>query len=162
MLGKQHAQGREHAIGHPALTDSTTGLANRLHFELVYSYLFAAGDRGLTFTVMLLSVGGPDALPEERLRTVGQKIQRTTRDSDLVAHVGRGRFVVLLIGTNLQGARIAADRIEVALSEITGGAALSFGLAQYEERMEDSSEPLESADKALLAAEAAGGGLEFA
>jgi GGDEF domain-containing protein len=161
MLGKQHAQGREHAIGHPALTDSTTGLANRLHFELVYSYLFAAGDRGLTFTVMLLSVGGPDALPEERLRTVGQKIQRTTRDSDLVAHVGRGRFVVLLLGTNLQGARIAADRIELALADV-GGGHLSFGLAAYDNTMKDSGALLEAADKALLAAEAGGGGVEFA
>lgn len=162
MLGNKHAQGREHAIGHPALTDSTTGLANQLHFDLVYSYLFAAGDRGLAFSVMLLSVGGPDATPEERLRVIGQKIQATTRDSDLVAHVGRGRFVVLLIGTNLPGARIAADRIEMALNESAGGAPVCFGLAQYEDRMQDSTEPLEAADRALLAAEAAGGGVEIA
>ena len=161
MLGKQHAKGREHAIGHPALTDSDTGLANRLHFELVYSYLFSAGYRGLTFTVMLLSLGGPDALPEERLRAVGQKIQRTTRDSDLVAHVGSGRFVVLLLGTNLQGARIAADRIEVGLADVAGGN-LSFGLAAYDNTMQDAAMLLEAADKALLAAEAAGGGVEFA
>jgi GGDEF domain-containing protein len=161
MLAKQHAQGREHAIGHPALTDSLTGLANGLHFELVYSYLFAAGDRGLAFTVMLLSVGGPDAVPKERLRTVGQKIQTTTRDSDLVAHVGSGRYVVLLIGTNLQGARIAADRLEMALGEVAQGTA-AFGLAAYDRRMRDSSELLEAADRALLAAEAAGGGVEMA
>lgn len=162
MLGKKHAQGREHAIGHPALTDPATGLANRLHFELVYSYLFAAGDRGLVFTVMLLSIGGGDGLPEERLRQVGQRIQKTTRDSDLVAHVGRGRFVILLIGTNLPGARIAADRVELAIAEVAGGAKVSFGLAQYEDRMEDPSELLEAADRALLEAEASGGGVELA
>ena len=160
MLGKQHAKGREHAIGHPALTDSNTGLANALHFELVYSYLFSAGYRGLSFTVMLLSLGGPDAVPEERLRVVGQKIQRTTRDSDLVAHVGHGRFVVLLLGTNLQGARIAADRIELALADVAGRG-LSFGLAAYDNTMQESATLLEAADKALLAAEAAGGGVEF-
>jgi GGDEF domain-containing protein len=161
MLGKQHAQGREHAIGHPALTDPNTGLANGLHFELVYSYLFSAGYRGLTFTVMLLSLGGPDAVPEERLRAVGQKIQRTTRDSDLVAHVGRGRFVVLLLGTNLQGARIAADRVEIALADVAGSH-LSFGLAGYDNTMQDSAMLLEAANRALLAAEKAGGGVEFA
>jgi len=159
MLGRKHAQGREYAIGHPALTDSQTGLANGLHFELVYSYLFAAGNRGLTFTVMLLSVGGPDVIPENRLRTLGEKIQSTTRDSDLVAHVGRGRYVVLMLGTNLQGARIAADRIEMALSE-QAGQSVSFGLAVYSPDMQDSSELLEAADRALLAAEAAGGGVE--
>ena len=159
MLGRKHAQGREHAIGHPALTDSQTGLANRLHFELVYSYLFAAGNRGLSFTVMLLSVGGPDAVPASRLRSLGERVQKTTRDSDLVAHVGRGRYVVLLLGTNLQGARIAADRVEVALVGDEG--ALSMGLAVYSPDMKDSSELLEAADKALLKAEAAGGGVEF-
>ncbi|MEQ1856456.1 MAG: diguanylate cyclase [Longimicrobiales bacterium] len=161
MLAKQHAQGRELALGHPALTDSVTGLANGLHFELVYSYLFSAGDRGLAFTVMLLSVGGPDGVPKERLRTVGQKIQATTRDSDLVAHVGGGRYVVLLLGTNLQGARIAADRLEMAIGELAPGA-MSVGLAAYDRRMRDSSELLEAADRALLAAEAQGGGVEMA
>jgi GGDEF domain-containing protein len=160
MLAKQHAQGREHAIGHPALTDPITGLANGLHFELVYSYLFSAGDRGLAFTVMLLSVAGADGLPKERQRTVGQKIQGTTRDSDLVAHVGGGRFVVLLLGTNLQGARIAADRLEVAIGEVADGA-VAVGLVAYDRRMKDSSELLEAADKALLAAEATGGGVEI-
>ena len=49
--------GREDAIGHPALTDRPTGLANRLHFELVHSYLFGAGDRGVTLTILLISIG---------------------------------------------------------------------------------------------------------
>ena len=160
MLGRQHAQGREHAIGHPAITDPQTGLANGLHFELVYSYLFAAGHRGLTFTVMLLSIGGPDAIPEPRLRTVGQRIRGTTRDSDLVAYVGRGRYVVLLLGTNLSGARIAADRVESAFSNDEEGP-VSFGIAVYSPQMKDSSELLEAADKALLVAEEAGGGVEF-
>lgn len=160
MLGKQYAQSRELAAGHPALTDSATGLANGLHFDLVYSYLFAAGDRGFAFTVMLLSVGGPDGVPQDRLRAVGEKIQGTTRDSDLVAYVGSGRYVVLLLGTNLQGARIAADRVEVALAGTVAGTP-SFGLAAYDNRMRNPSELLEAADKALLAAEAAGGGVEF-
>ena len=160
MLGRQHAQGREHAIGHPAITDSQTGLANGLHFELVYSYLFAAGHRGLSFTVMLLSIGGPDAIPANRLRAVGERIQSTTRDSDLVAHVGGGRYVVLLLGTNLSGSRIAADRVESAFSD-GDDEPISFGLAVYSPQMKDSSELLEAADKALLVAEAAGGGVEF-
>ena len=47
--------GREHSVGHPALTDTSTGLANLLHFELVYSYLFHGTDRGVPLTVMLVS-----------------------------------------------------------------------------------------------------------
>ncbi|MGD2046874.1 MAG: diguanylate cyclase [Gemmatimonadota bacterium] len=158
MPGRENAQGREHAIGHPAVTDSQTGLANRLHFELVYSYIFAAGNRGVTFTVMLISLG--EGVGEPELRTSGEKIERTTRDSDLVAHLGGGRYVVLLLGTNLQGARVAADRVEVTLGD-GGDGAVCIGLAAYSPEMRESSELLEAADKALLTAEAAGGGIEF-
>jgi GGDEF domain-containing protein len=158
MSGKLQAQVREHAIGHPALTDAETGLANGLHFDLVYSYLFAAGDRGLSFTVMLLSVGNQHA--KDRLEAIGHKVRAVTRDSDLVAHVGNGRYVVLLLGTNLPGARIAADRLEVALADVVPGRP-SFGIVAYNRVMKESSELLEAADRALLAAERAGGGVEL-
>jgi len=156
MLARDHAQGRALVADHPALTDAETGLANRLHFELVYGYLFEAGDRGMTFTVLLLSTGNPS---RSDLRTIGQAVRRTTRLADLVSHVGQGRYVVLLLGTNLQGARIAADRIEGALREVTPGP-VCFGLAAYRPQMKQSSELLEAADVALAAAEEAGGGLE--
>jgi diguanylate cyclase (GGDEF)-like protein len=155
--------GREHAIGHPALTDGLTGLANRLHFELVYSYLFEAGDRGVALTVMLLSVGGESAGDQERnhLRVLGERVQDTTRTSDLVSYLGHGRFVVLLLGTNLQGARIAADRVEVALEGVISDP-VSIGLAMFHAEMKESSELLEAADRALRLAEEAGGGVELA
>jgi GGDEF domain-containing protein len=158
MLARDHAQGRALVADHPALTDAETGLANRLHFELVYSYLFEAGDRGLTFTVMLVSTGNPS---RSDLRTIGQAVRLTTRAADLVSHVGQGRYVVLLLGTNLQGARIAADRVENALRDMAPGP-VCFGIAAFRPKMKESSELLEAADSALAAAEAAGGGLEFA
>ena len=158
MLARDHAQGRALVADHPALTDAETGLANRLHFELVYGYLFEAGDRGMTFTVMLVSTGNPS---RSELRDIGQAVRRTTRAADLVSYVGQGRYVVLLLGTNLQGARIAADRIEAVLRDVAPGPAC-FGIAGYQPHMKDSSELLEAADAALAAAEAAGGGLEFA
>src|SRR5688572_1667397 len=130
MLLRQYAQGREHAIGHPALTDPDTGLANGLHFDLVYAYVFAAGNRGLAFTVMLLSAGGADRVPHDLRRSVGEKVRTATRDCDLVAHIGNGRYVVLLLGTNVQGARIAADRVETALAEMSVDRT-AFGLVAY-------------------------------
>jgi GGDEF domain-containing protein len=160
MLSSEHAEARDYARSHPALTDAQTGLANRLHFELVYDYLFEAGDRGMPFTVLLVSSGAEEGAPAEEIRKLGQSIEKTTRNSDLVSHVGSGRYVVLLLGTNLQGARIAADRIESALTEWTP-AAISFGLAAYSSDMKSSQDLLEAADTALLTAEAAGGGVEF-
>jgi hypothetical protein len=66
----------DHAIGHPALTDRPTGLANLLHFELVYTYLFQAADRGVAMTVLLLSFGSDEfeASDPETLRVLGERM----------------------------------------------------------------------------------------
>jgi GGDEF domain-containing protein len=149
--------GREAAIGHPALTDPTTGLANLLHFDLVYGYLFAAADRGVPLTLMLVSAPAPD---EPALRTLGARIQEMTRASDLVAHLGEGRFGVLLVGCNLSGGRLAADRVETSLAEVTSGP-VSIGLAAFQPEMERASDLLEATHGALVRSEAAGGGLEM-
>jgi len=161
MLGSDHAGARDLVKSHPALTDAHTGLANRLHFELVYNYMFEAGNRGMPFSVMLVSAGAEEGAPHDEIKKLGQAIEGTTRDSDLVSHVGNGRYVVLLLGTNLQGGRIAADRVESALEGLAPGA-ICFGLAAYSDEMKESQKLLESADTALLTAEAAGGGVEFA
>lgn len=159
MLSSDHAEARAAAAAHPALVDSLTGLGNRIHFELVYGYLFEAGDRGLTFTVMLISCGGHTSADEE-IKSIGEAIKRTTRSSDLVSHLGDGQYVVLLLGTNLSGARIATDRIESALRE-AATTQVSFGLASYAPDMKESVELIEAAERALLAAQAAGGGVEL-
>lgn len=161
MLISDRPEADGYARSHPALTDGQTGLANRLHFDLVYSYLFEAGDRGLPFTVMLVSAGmDRNATSSDSIRKIGQAIERTTRNSDLVSHVGSGRYVVLLLGTNVQGGRIAADRIEMALNGLAAGA-VSFGLAAYSDEYEKAQDLLRAADEALVAAEAAGGGVEL-
>lgn len=160
MLTSDHPEADEYARAHPALTDTQTGLANRLHFDLVYNYLFEAGNRGMPFTVMLVSAGADESTPSNVVRALGQAVEKTTRNSDLVSHVGGGRYVVLLLGTNLQGGRIAADRVEMALDGLAPGP-VSFGLAAYAEHFKSSQELLQAADTALLTAEAAGGGVEF-
>lgn len=146
---------------HPALTDPHTGLANSLHFDLVFNYIFEAGNRGLPFTVMLVSAGTDDTSPDSLIRDIGRQIHQTTRTTDLVSHMGGGRFVVCLLGTNLPGGRIAADRIDLALSGLAPGATC-FGLAAYAAGIEDSRALLQMAETALLAAQASGGGVGFA
>lgn len=155
--------GLDQVSRHAAVTDPDTGLANRLHFELVYRYVFLAGDRGVAFTVMLISVDGPsgtgEAPPDQR--DVAATIHRTTRASDLVAHLEHGQYAVLLLGTNLPGARIAADRLESALRESAPGPP-AIGLAAFSPDMTDPAELLRAAGSALEAARTAGGGVEMA
>ena len=149
--------GRTPAIGHPALTDPATGLANPLHFDLVYGYLFAAADRGVPLTLMLVSAPAPD---EEALHALGSRIQDMTRATDLVAYLGDGRFGVLLVVCNLPGGRLAADRVETALAEVSDGP-VSIGLATFQPEMKQADELLEATTAALRRAEEAGGGLEM-
>ena len=146
---------------HPALTDERTGLANRLHFDLVYHYIFEAGDRGVLFTVMLVSTGFDRDEREVDVRELGRTVARTTRNADLVSYMGRGRYVVLMLGTNLQGGRVAADRVELALRG-SAPSPVCIGLASYSDEFADSAQLLKAADAALRAAEAAGGGVELA
>lgn len=163
MSSERQALGEAQIIGHPALTDPETGLANQLHFELLFRYLFLAGDRGMAFTIMLLSVGEPgflDAEPERRAE-VARTVQSTTRLADLVAVVDRDRFAGLLLGSNLSGARIAADRIESALRAATS-APVAIGLAAFRADMTEAAALLAAADGARVAAAKAGGGVEMA
>lgn len=155
--------GSDPVIGHPALTDPSTGLANRLHFELVYGYLFHAADRGVALTAMLVSVGPADLEAEDpgRLAAVGEAFRLTTRAADVAAYLGGGRFAVLLIGTNLQGARIAVDRIEATVRPVAPPP-VAIGLASHQPEMKEASELMEAAERALRAAAARGGGLELA
>ena len=114
----------------------------------------------MAFTIMLVSCGREDTASDDEIRTIGQAVEQTTRISDLVCHIGDHRYVVLLVGTNLQGTRIAADRIELALDGAAPGP-ISFGLAAYTPNVKESSELLDAAERALLKAEEAGGGVEF-
>ena len=151
-------RGRENVRTHPALTDESSGLPNQLHFELVYGYLFEAADRGTPLAVLLLGV--PEQAPE-RLRGFGERLATLTRGSDLPARLDDGRFAVLLQGTNLAGARVAADRLADALAGAFDGP-LSVALAAYHTDMNDPADLLEAAEAALARAEASGGGLEMA
>lgn len=149
--------GSDAAIGHPALTDRTTGLANLLHFDLVYGYLFAAADRGVPLTLMLVSTPAPD---DDALRRLGARIKDMTRTSDLIAHLGDASFAVLLVGCNLSGGRLAADRVEMALAEVATGP-VAIGLASFQPEMKEASDLFEATQEALRRSQGAGGGLEM-
>lgn len=148
---------REEVHNHPALRDEATSLANALHFNLVFDYLFQGADRGVPLAVLMIGLVDPDA---GVLRGFGTRLGQITRSSDLVAHLGEGRFVVLLQGANMSGARIAADRIEMGL-EGTVQDPLAMALAAYHTDMKQPRDLLGAAERALLRVLEEGGGLEM-
>ncbi len=142
---------------HPALTDELTGLPNRLQFDTVYRYLFAGADRGVALTLMMMEV---HAAEPTLIREAGDTLHQVTRSSDLVAHLGEGRFAVLLLGSNLFGARVAADRVASAL-QASPVASFAIGLAAYRDDMNDPSELMDAVRRAVTEAASLGGGMEI-
>ncbi len=157
----------ENPVGHPALTDTLTGLANRLHFETVFRIVFEEGDRGIPVTILLLDLDNftefqeqtSEARGNEVLREVGQLLNNMSRQTDLLAHMGGDRFCLLLVDCNLPGGLLVADRCQMFLDDFRAdtGIRFSIGIATYRKEMEARQDLFDAAEQALNAAKAAGG-----
>lgn len=138
---------------HPVLTDSATDLPNRLHFDVVYRVVFAAGTRGFPITLLLIEA---PALGEslDYIRELGGRLAAVTRRMDLLARLDGGRFVALLLGCNVHGGRVAAERIVLTLEPWlqAESAELKVGVAALQAHMEREGELMEEARIALLEA----------
>jgi two-component system cell cycle response regulator len=159
--------------GHPALTDAQTGLPNALHWDTVFGVIFAAGDRGIPLTLILLEIenfsawaGDRDSVEVDRiLASLGSSLENTTRSSDLAARVGDARFAFLLMDCNMAGGRLVADRLDALLDphREAGGLSFSMGVAAYNREMLRSEQLVADAESALRAAQAGGENqIEFA
>ena len=152
--------------GHPALTDAQTGLPNKLHWDTVFSVIFAAGSRGIPLTLILLEIDGYERWVVERgpnevdkvLVALGRSLGATTRQSDLVARIQEERFAFLLLDCNLAGGRLVADRLDALLDPIRQASALSFsmGVAAYNRDMTRWEDFLGAAESVLTEAQERG------
>jgi len=158
---------------HPALTDSQTGLPNRLHWETVYGIIFAAGDRGIPLTLMMVEVDDYESWPgwhnpEEANRAMlatAQALASTTRQTDLVSRIDEYRFAFLLLDCNLPGGHLVADRIDSLLDPVREqtGLGFSIGVAAYNRDMLNPQDLVDAATGALKEAQERGGNqIEFA
>jgi len=148
--------------GHPALTDSQTGLPNQLHFGTVFEVLFATGPRGIPLTVILLEVdeyqdwiSGADPNQAARtFRSMGSALARVVRRSDILARVTETRFALCLMDCNMAGAVLVADRIDGLLDGIRDetGLGFSIGGASFDVEMEKPGDLMGAAEEALRTA----------
>ncbi len=155
------------SAGHPALTDVRTGLPNALHWDTVFGVIFAAGDRGIPLTLILLAIdepfkvfsGRPQAEVDGIMEKLGDALASTTRQSDLVARTHEERFSFVLLDCNIAGGRLVADRLDALLDPIREESGLSFslGVASYNRDMHHAEDLVGAAEEALRAAQARGG-----
>jgi FOG: GGDEF domain len=97
------------------------------------------------------------------LKTFACLLRSTVRKSDICARFGGEEFVVLLPNTNLEGAKVVAERIRatVAKNPIEHGSivivfTVSIGVSQYRKGMQSIDELIKEADIALYRAKRGG------
>jgi diguanylate cyclase len=154
-----------------ARTDSLTGLANRRAFDDELKRRFAEWQRCKSpFTLLMIDIDnfkefndshGHQA-GDEVLRNAGKVLTKTARQMDLACRYGGEEFAVVLPATNIQEARIAAERFRKAIEssnvKFEGkrlSVTASIGAAQIGED-DDPVKLLRRADEALYKSKDAG------
>ena len=142
-----------------SLIDPLTKLWNRRRLYLFIEKLIPASRRsGEPFSIIMLDIdhfkkfndthghnAGDDLLVE-----VSGILLKCSREQDLVVRYGGEEFIVVLPSTNIEQAKVIAERIHASIKENTD-VTISAGLAIYSDQM-DFEKLVKQADKALYAA----------
>ena len=155
----------EAAARSEALTDELTGVLNRRGFRALAEHqLRVARRRGSDAIVLYVDVVGFKGINDRfghtegdrALREVAALLQRTVRDSDLVARIGGDEFALLLGAGTHEAERAVRARIDGALAAYNGvpgqrfPIALTIGAARLDAQPEAGLDDLLSAaDEAL-------------
>jgi diguanylate cyclase (GGDEF)-like protein len=153
-----------------AATDSLTGLPNRRALHDHVRRLVANASRNLAPLSALMcdldhfkqmndqfGHGGGD----EILAAVGALMPSSLRASDFAGRYGGEEFLILLPGTDSEGARAIAEKVRQAVGHIHVPAVerrvtMSIGIATFPTHAADADSLERAADRALYAAKAAG------
>jgi len=158
-----------------AALDDLTGLAtykvlrDRFHNEVARS-----GRSGEPFAVLFADMDRFKQVNDQYGHEAGNRVLASVatvllgvvRSSDIAARYGGDEFVVLLIGTNVSGARRVAEEVRRAVESVgreagypMGAVTVSVGVAGFDPKSRSAGEPdvLEAADRAMYRAKEAGG-----
>jgi diguanylate cyclase (GGDEF)-like protein len=153
-----------------ASTDALTGLPNRRALDDMLKRMVAESQRSnLPLAALMLDLDHfkrtNDQLGhskgDELLAATGALLPHLLRASDFVARYGGEEFLILLPDTDLQGARIIAEKIRNAIGdiELAGediGLTVSIGVATRPDHALDGEQLQRAADRALYTAKTNG------
>lgn len=157
-----------------SFTDPLTGLYNRRYLEERLDPEIARSQREATWVGCLMvdidhfkSVNDRFGHPagDTVLASVARVLTACVRSFDLVARYGGEEFVIVLPGTNLNGALVAGEKLRAAVASLRIGleghpepisVTVSVGAATYGGGGEEPPELIERADEALLEAKRGG------
>lgn len=155
-----------------ATIDGLTGLYNHRAFqEKIETEIERARRFGSKVSLLMMDIDYfkrlndtyGHSIGDEVLRRMGCKIVENIRNIDFAARYGGEEFAVVLPETNLEGARITAERIREAIKDyrITHGENLisvtvSIGVSTYPDNATSRMDLIEKADAALYEAKRSG------
>jgi GGDEF domain-containing protein len=138
------------------LTDATTGLFSEDYFRVAIDARIAAARRHLRpVAVVLLEVieGLRSSAPQAAQPIlVAETINKTLREADTACRLIDGRFALVLEDTSENGAIWTVERIRRNMAEHQQGLTLRAGVACYPAHAFGSTELLQRASEALVAA----------
>ncbi len=163
---------KSRALEQLAITDSLTGLPNRRQILGLAEIEFERARRfkdPLTMLIMDLDnlkqindVYG-HLVGDQALRIVAERSKQQLREVDSMGRFGGDEFVVLLVGTDLKGGCVVAERIRQSITEASistsGGSlflSMSLGIAALSDKSPDVTDLFNQADTALIKAKRTG------
>ncbi|MFA6192398.1 MAG: diguanylate cyclase [Sulfurimonas sp.] len=148
--------------------DSLTGIANRLHFGMVYEHLISMAKRehsdlGVIFFDIdhfkKINDNHGHLVGDSVLKSISNLVQHKTRKSDIFARWGGEEFIILLPNTPLESCIVIAEGIRLAIANQDFVNSLrvtcSFGVATLREN-ESSIELIKRVDSLLYEAKELG------
>ena len=152
-----------------SITDWLTGLKNHGFFwERLVEELERARRYDRPLAVIMADIDDFKAVNDayghsvgdEVLRAVGGAILSSVRESDVPCRVGGEEFALIIPETDIDGAMRAAERVRVAVSQLSlptvGSVAISLGVAVHPYHAANGTALVEAADRALYEAKHAG------
>jgi diguanylate cyclase (GGDEF)-like protein/PAS domain S-box-containing protein len=157
---------REELLGHLAVHDELTGIANRRGLMQELSDRLSRARRcAEAGAVLILDLDGFKDINDQHghqagdalLQTVTQALSTRLRRSDFIARLGGDEFAVILPQADAGAAQTVAEQLLAAVRQI-GCAALSAscGIAFYDSRADNADAVLVAADHAMYRAKASG------
>lgn len=158
---------RQVALEHQALHDALTGLPNRsLLIDRMQQAIFAARRDNGELALLMMDLDRfkeiNDTLGhhvgDRVLKDVAARLSQTLREMDTVARLGGDEFAILLPGTNVEQAKLAATKTLTALHknlEIDGHrlhCSASIGIAAFPQHGSDAQTLIQRADVAMYVA----------
>ena len=157
-----------HHLEELALTDTLTGLPNRLHALRSMAILWKESIKtASTLSCMMIDADyfkevndtyGHDA-GDMVLRSLAKTLQDSIRNDDIICRLGGDEFLIICPNTDINGAQRVAQNICEAVSEISiktdafiWDGSVSIGVAQRSDKMKNYDELIKAADQGVYAA----------